>query len=114
MFRLRDQSHRECRHTRAAAFPRRYLRDGGTDQGLRVNHIALHHREDLGSNARLIAAAPTIVKLLSWMYKLSRNHKDNDGTTAQLYNDDTTTVDQKSTVSEAAGTVDQTEWITGP
>lgn len=57
---------------------------------------------------------PDAMTKLDYLYKSWRNKKDNDGTTTQLYADDTTTVDQKQTTSEAAGTVTKAEWATGP
>ena len=58
--------------------------------------------------------SPTLYEAIGWLYKMMRNKKDNDGTTAQLYADDESTVDAKATVSEAGGTVTEAEWITGP
>lgn len=51
---------------------------------------------------------------LGFLYKFMRNKADNDGTTLQIYNDDTTTVDHKSAVSESGGTVTRNEFATGP
>ena len=51
---------------------------------------------------------------LDYLYKAWRNKKDNDGSTTNLYADDTTTIDQKQTTSESAGTVTKDEWVTGP
>jgi len=59
-------------------------------------------------------ATVSLVKKISYLYKAWRNKKDNDGTTRNLYNDDAVTVDQKSSVAEAAGTVTTGEWGTGP
>jgi len=59
-------------------------------------------------------ATVSLVKKIGYLYKAWRNKKDNDGTTRNLYNDDAATVDQKSSVSEAAGTVTTGEWRTGP
>lgn len=60
------------------------------------------------------AATASLAAKLSYLYKSWRNMKDNDGSTTQLYNDAGTTVDQKQTTSEAAGTVTKAEWVTGP
>ena len=60
------------------------------------------------------AVNETPLQKLAFLYKQWRNKSDNDGSTIQLYNDDTTTVDQKRTVSEAAGTVTKNEVATGP
>ena len=57
---------------------------------------------------------PDAMTKLDYLYKAWRNKKDNDGTTRNLYADDAATVDQKSSVSEAAGTVTTGEWATGP
>lgn len=60
------------------------------------------------------AATATLAAKINYLYKSWRNKKDNDGSTTKLYADDTTTVDQKQTTSEAAGTVTKGEWTTGP
>ena len=57
---------------------------------------------------------PDAVTKIDYLYKAWRNKKDNDGTTTNLYADDTTTVDHKQTTSEAAGTVTKGEWVSGP
>ena len=59
-------------------------------------------------------ATTSIVAKLGYLYKQWRNKHDSDGSTEQLYNDDAATVDQKRTVSEAAGTVTKAEVATGP
>jgi len=59
-------------------------------------------------------ATLSIFGKINRMYKSWRNKKDNDGTTRKLYNDAGDTVDQKSTVSEAAGTVTVGEVVSGP
>lgn len=51
---------------------------------------------------------------ISYLYKAFRNKITNDGSTIKLYADDTTTVDQKATVSDVAGTVTRDEFATGP
>lgn len=56
----------------------------------------------------------TIVLKLGYLYKAWRNKKSNDATTKKLFADDGSTVDQKAAVSEAAGTVTDNEWQTGP
>lgn len=60
------------------------------------------------------AATASIVAKIGYVYKSWRNKKDNDGTTTNLYADDATTVDQKQSTSESAGTVTKGEWVTGP
>ena len=60
------------------------------------------------------AATASIVDKLGYLFKQWRNKTDNDGVTVQLYNDDTTTVDQKRGVAETGGTVTKNEVITGP
>lgn len=51
---------------------------------------------------------------LAYLFKQWRNKSDNDGATTQLYNDNTTIVDQKRSTSESAGTVTKNEVVTGP
>jgi hypothetical protein len=51
---------------------------------------------------------------IGYLYKAWRNKKDNDGSANQIYDDSGVTVDQKSTVSEAAGVVTRQEWVSGP
>ena len=60
------------------------------------------------------AAAVSIVTKIGHLFKSWRNKKDNDGTTRKIYNDAGTAVDQKSTVSEATGTVTVGEVESGP
>lgn len=60
------------------------------------------------------AATTTLVGKIGYLYKAWRNKKDSDGATENLYNDDAATVDQKRSVSEAAGTVTKGEVATGP
>lgn len=57
---------------------------------------------------------PDAMTKIDYLYKAWRNKKDNDGSTRNLYADDAATVDQKSTVAEAAGTVTTGEWVSGP
>jgi hypothetical protein len=59
-------------------------------------------------------ATTSVLNAILYMYKSWRNKKDNDGSTTQLYADDGTTVDQKQTTSESAGTVTKGEWVSGP
>lgn len=63
--------------------------------------------------AALPVSATTELKI-DYMYKLARNKKDDDGTTARLYADDGTTVDQKNTVGESGGMVTIGEIVAGP
>jgi len=51
---------------------------------------------------------------IDYLYKNWRNLKDQSATGFNLYNDAGSTVDQKATVSEAAGVVTKTEIVTGP
>lgn len=51
---------------------------------------------------------------IDYLYKWTRNLKDNDGSTTQFYNDAATVVDQKQTTSESGGTVTKAEIVTGP
>lgn len=57
---------------------------------------------------------PDMATKVDYLYKWTRNKKDNDGTTTKLYADDGSTVDQKRVTSEAAGTVTEGEIATGP
>jgi len=58
-------------------------------------------------------ANPDALTKLDYLFKWTRNKKDNDGTTTNFYADDGVTVDHKQTVSEAAGTVTKGEIVTG-
>jgi len=51
---------------------------------------------------------------LDYLYKWSRNKKDNDGTSTKFYADNGTTVDHTQTTSESAGTVTKGEIVSGP
>ena len=51
---------------------------------------------------------------ISYLYKFLRNKITNDGTDIKVYNDAEAVVDQKSAVSEVAGTVARGEFGTGP
>jgi hypothetical protein len=56
---------------------------------------------------------PDVVTKVDYLYKWARNKKSNDGSTTNYYADNGTTVDQKQTTSEAAGTVTVGEMTTG-
>lgn len=58
--------------------------------------------------------APTRDEMISWLYKVLRNRKDQTSTLWQLYADDESTVDAKATVSDDATTAIKQEIITGP
>jgi len=60
------------------------------------------------------AATISLAVKLGHLYKEWRNKKDNDGSTVQHYADNGTTIDQKRTVAEAAGTVTMGEVVSGP
>lgn len=60
------------------------------------------------------AATTSLAAKINYLYKSWRNKSDNDGSTIQIYDDAGTTVDQKATVSEAAGTVTRGEIASGP
>ena len=60
------------------------------------------------------AANETPLVKIAYLFKQWRNESDNDGSIIQLYNDGASTVDQKRTVSETAGTVTKAEVATGP
>ena len=57
---------------------------------------------------------PDAMTKIDYLYKAWRNKKDNDGSTRNFYNDAGDTVDQKSTVGEAGGTVTVGEVESGP
>jgi hypothetical protein len=59
-------------------------------------------------------ATISLAAKINYLYKYLRNKKTNDGSTEKLYNDAGDTVDQKSTISSAAGTVTKGEIATGP
>lgn len=59
-------------------------------------------------------ATISIRQMLHYLYKWTRNKKDNDGATTQFYNDAGTVVDHKQATSEAAGVVTKGEIATGP
>ncbi|MCK4788136.1 MAG: hypothetical protein KAV87_30615 [Desulfobacteraceae bacterium] len=60
------------------------------------------------------AATASIEAKVAWLYKLARNKVTNDGTDIKVYNDAGAVVDHKAGVSEAAGTVERSEFVTGP
>jgi hypothetical protein len=59
-------------------------------------------------------ATVSLVKKIGYLYKAWRNKTTQTATTYSLYADDTTTVDQKATVSDDATTYTRTEVATGP
>jgi hypothetical protein len=59
-------------------------------------------------------ASADMATKVDYLYKWTRNKKDNDGTTTNFYADDGSTVDHKQTVSESGGTVTKGEIVTGP
>jgi hypothetical protein len=59
-------------------------------------------------------ATITLAKKISYLYKAFRNRMTQDATTQKLYADDTTTVDQKATVSDNGTVFDRGELGTGP
>ena len=58
-------------------------------------------------------SATTNVKV-DWIYKTLRNKKDGTATLQRIYNDDTTTVDYKRTVSDDGTIYVEEEIVTGP
>lgn len=60
------------------------------------------------------AATATLAAKINYLYKAWRNKKTQTSTTWSLYADDTTTVDQKSTVSDDGTTATRGEIATGP
>ena len=60
------------------------------------------------------AATTTLVKKIGYLYKAFRNRKTQTATLLNIYADDATTVDQKSTVSDNGTTLDSGEIGTGP
>jgi len=59
-------------------------------------------------------ATTTLATKIAFLYKAFRNLMTNDGMTIKLFNDDGVTVDQKTAVSAAAGTVTRSEFTAGP
>lgn len=60
------------------------------------------------------AATTSLAAKLNYLYKMFRNKKTQSSTTFSLYNDAESVVDQKSSVSESAGTVTRGEVESGP
>jgi hypothetical protein len=60
------------------------------------------------------AATQSILKMLQYVYKAWRNKSTQTSTTYSLFNDDTTTVAQKATVSDDGTTATKNEVATGP
>jgi DNA-directed RNA polymerase alpha subunit len=60
------------------------------------------------------AATQTLTKMIQYLYKAWRNKKTQTSTTYSLFNDDASTVDQKSTVSDDTTTATIGEMTTGP
>lgn len=91
------------------------LEDTGTTLDTKLNSIISlldDARTEPGQGAPPVN--PDTVTKIDYLYKAWRNKKTNDGTTTILYADNGTTVDQKQTTSEAAGTVSKAEWVSGP
>lgn len=59
-------------------------------------------------------ATATLVQKVGYLYKAWRNKKDQSSSLYQLYADDTSTVDQKASVSDSGGTTTVGEVVTGP
>lgn len=59
-------------------------------------------------------ATVSIQEKIAWLYKFLRNKKTSTATTISLFNDDTTTVDTKRTISDDATTYTEGELATGP
>lgn len=59
------------------------------------------------------AVNPDLATKIDYLYKWTRNKKDNDGTETKFYADDGSTVDHKQTTSESGGTVTKGEIATG-
>ena len=57
---------------------------------------------------------PTFEEMISWLYKVLRNRKDQTATLWQLYADDESTVDAKATVSSDGTTAVKQEIESGP
>lgn len=58
--------------------------------------------------------APTYEQVQTWLYKILRNAKTNDGSDSKFMADDESTVDSKQPTSEAGGTVTVGEMVSGP
>jgi hypothetical protein len=59
-------------------------------------------------------ATTTLIKKIGYLYKMLRNKKTQTATTFSLFADDGSTVDQKATVSDSAGTTTHGEIGSGP
>jgi hypothetical protein len=59
-------------------------------------------------------ATTTLVRKIGYLYKYLRNRVTVTGTTISVYNDDATTVAQKSTHSDDGSTYDRGEYVSGP
>jgi len=60
------------------------------------------------------SATTSLSAKIGYLYKNWRNRQTQSATQWSLMNDDATTVDQKSTVADSAGTASKTEIVTGP
>lgn len=60
------------------------------------------------------AATTTLVDKIGYLYKTLRNKKTATATTISIFNDDTTTVDHKRTISDDGTTYTEEEIVTGP
>ena len=59
-------------------------------------------------------ATITLAAKIGYIYKFLRNRKTATATLINVYNDDTTTVDHKRTISDNGTTYDEEEVVTGP
>jgi hypothetical protein len=59
-------------------------------------------------------ATISLASKIGFLYKAWRNRSSQTATAYKLYNDDATTVDHKSTVSDDATTFESSEKTTGP
>lgn len=59
-------------------------------------------------------ATQTFEGMVAYLYKVLRNKVTQSATTFEVYADDGTTVDQKATVSDSAGTLTRGEIVSGP
>ena len=64
--------------------------------------------------ARSLPLTPTFEEAIAHNYKAYRNRKEQTGTQWSLFDDAETAVEQKATVSDAAGTMRKTEIVAGP
>lgn len=78
-----------------------------------VNALAVDTYAEPGQEAP--PATTTVVKKLGYLYKWRRNKQDQAAAGAQkFYNDAGTTVDQKTTVTDAAGVTTRDTLVSGP